>query len=141
MFKFLYDASSLIEAIKLRRLDLLVRNYVQWLTYYEVLNALWKEVCLTRTLPLDRAFQLVALIKRVINYMDVLDVEGLEEEIFRVAVKLELTAYDASYVVLAQKHGLILVSEDEKLRSTAQRVVKSISVEELLRNNLGSSEE
>jgi predicted nucleic acid-binding protein len=73
--------------------------------------------------------------------MDALDVEGLEEEIFKAAVKLELTAYDASYVVLAQKHGLILVSEDEKLRSTAQRAVKSISVEELLRNNLGSSEE
>jgi hypothetical protein len=29
MYKFLYDASSLIEAIKLRRLDLLARNYVQ----------------------------------------------------------------------------------------------------------------
>jgi predicted nucleic acid-binding protein len=52
--------------------------------------------------------------------MKILDPRGLEEEILQVAIQLELTAYDFSYVVLAMEIGLILVTEDEKLREKAK---------------------
>jgi predicted nucleic acid-binding protein len=47
-------------------------------------------------------------------------IPGLEEEILQVAIQLELTAYDFSYVVLAMEIGLILVTEDKKLREKAK---------------------
>jgi len=53
-------------------------------------------------------------------YHKILDSRDLEEEILQVATQLELTAYDFSYVVLAMKHGLTLVTEDEKLREKAK---------------------
>ncbi len=37
----------------------------------------------------------------------------------RVAIQLELTVYDSSYIVLAVKHNLTLVTEDEGLREKA----------------------
>jgi predicted nucleic acid-binding protein len=69
--------------------------------------------------------------------MKILDPRGLEEEILRVAIQLELTVYNTSYVVLAMKHGLTLVTEDEKLREKAKKLVKTVSLDELttLRNN------
>ncbi len=38
--RLLFDASSLIYALKLRRPDVLRDNHVQWLTIYEALNGL-----------------------------------------------------------------------------------------------------
>jgi predicted nucleic acid-binding protein len=51
----LFDASSLVKALKLGRVELLYRSYAQWLTFYEVLNAVWKEVYLSKTISAGRA--------------------------------------------------------------------------------------
>jgi len=40
-------------------------------------------------------------------------------------------AHDSSYVVLAQKRGLTLVTGDNELRSRAQGLVRCASVDEL----------
>ena len=48
--KLLFDASSVIYALKLRSLKVLYDNYIQWLTIYEVVNALWKEATLTKAI-------------------------------------------------------------------------------------------
>jgi predicted nucleic acid-binding protein len=47
---YLFDASSIIRALKEARLLPLRNQAIQWLTIYEVLNALWKEVNLLRIL-------------------------------------------------------------------------------------------
>ncbi|MEM1557362.1 MAG: type II toxin-antitoxin system VapC family toxin [Thermoproteota archaeon] len=49
------------------------------------------------------------------------------------ALKHGMTAHDASYVVLAEKHGLVLVTEDKEFRRKAGRIVKMIGLEEVLR--------
>jgi hypothetical protein len=36
----LYNSSSLMKALKERKVDLLAGNYIQWLTIYEVSNTL-----------------------------------------------------------------------------------------------------
>jgi hypothetical protein len=55
---------------------------------------------------------------------------GLEEEILRVAIQLELTAHDSPYVVLAMENGLILVTEDRKLQEK-RKLIKAISSDEV----------
>ena len=59
-------------------------------------------------------------------------IPGLEGEILRVAIQLELTAYDSSYLVLAVKHGLTLVTEDGKLREKVKKLVKAASLDEVV---------
>jgi predicted nucleic acid-binding protein len=126
----LFDASSLVKALKLGRVELLYAR--AWLTFYEVLNAVWKEVYLSKTISAGRAVELARLLNRVARFMRVLSVEGLEEEVLRTAIDLGLTAYDSSYVVLARKFNLKLVTEDEELKAKARKLVKCASVEELM---------
>jgi predicted nucleic acid-binding protein len=108
------------------------RSYAQWLTFYEVLNAVWEEVYLSKTISAGRAVELARLLNRVARFMRVLSVEGLEEEVLRTAIDLGLTAYDSSYVVLAQKFNLKLVTEDKELKARVRKLVKCASVKELL---------
>jgi predicted nucleic acid-binding protein len=42
--------------------------------------------------------------------MEIIDPRGIEEEILRIAIQPELTAYDSPYIVLAMKHGLTELS-------------------------------
>jgi predicted nucleic acid-binding protein len=128
---YLFDSSSVIKALKLGKVDVLVGGYIQWLTIYETLNALWKEVHLLRTIPEDRALEFTETLERLFDFMKILDVRGLERGVLEVAVKLGVTVYDSSYIVLARRYGLTLVTEDRRLRAKAQEVVRCVSVDEL----------
>jgi predicted nucleic acid-binding protein len=128
---YLFDSSSIIKALKLGKVDVLVGGYIQWLTIYETLNALWKEVHLLRTIPEDKALELTEILGRLFDFMKILDVRGLERGVLEVAVKLGVTVYDSSYIVLARRYGLTLVTEDRRLRAKAQEVVRCVSVDEL----------
>ena len=134
MGEYLLDASSFIKALKLKRPEVVVKNFVQWLTAYEVLNAIWREARLARSMREDRALELASLVKELLGHAKVLDIRGLEEEVLRTALRLGLTAYDSSYVVLAKEHGLTLVTEDYELKERAREVVKVTSVDEVLRS-------
>lgn len=134
MAKYLFDASSLVYALKLKRLDLLDGNYVQWLTVYEVLNGVWKEAFLLGRLDKGKAVEFASiLVAEALGLLNILEPRGCEREIMEVALKHGLTAYDASYVVLAEKHGLVLVTEDREFRRKADRIVKMVSLEEVSR--------
>ncbi len=131
MSRLLFDSSSLIKALKQGRVDLLARNYIHWLTIYEVLNAIWKETRLLKTIPEDKVIAFAEILKQVTDLMKILDPKGLEEDMLRTAIQRGITTYDASYIVLAMKHGLILVTEDSKLRAKARGVVETTSLDEL----------
>jgi predicted nucleic acid-binding protein len=128
---YLFDSSSIIKSLKLGKVNVLVGGYIQWLTIYETLNALWKEVHLLRTIPEDRALEFTEVLGRLFDFMKILDVRGLERGVLEVAVKLGVTVYDSSYIVLARRYGLTLVTEDRRLRAKAQEVVRCVSVDEL----------
>jgi len=130
--RLLFDASSIIYLMKLRNLGLACDNYIQWLTVYEVINALWKEAALFKSLSTREAGKLVEIFAKMVDFMKLLSPRPYEREILEVAGKLKMTAYDASYVVLAKHYGLRLVSEDGELRRKAGNVVKALSVDELL---------
>ncbi|MCC6054451.1 MAG: hypothetical protein LM589_03965, partial [Thermosphaera sp.] len=71
------------------------------MTIYKVLNALWKETHLLKSIPESKVVALAEVLKQVIGTMEILDHRGLEEGILRIAIQPELTAYDSSYIVLA----------------------------------------
>jgi len=100
------------------------------LTIYKVLNALWKEMHLLKSIPERKVEALAEALKQVIGTMEILDPRGIEEEILRIAIQPELSAYDSSYIVIAMKHGLTLVTGDNKLRDKAKKLVKAISLDE-----------
>ncbi|MCC6021905.1 MAG: type II toxin-antitoxin system VapC family toxin [Desulfurococcaceae archaeon] len=128
----LFDASSFIKALKLGKPEVLVDNSIQWLTIYEVVNALWREAYLLKFTSIDKVLQLVDIVVDVIRYMRILNISNLEKEVLRMSVELGLTAYDASYIVLAQKYGLTLVTEDRKLMSKAQKYINVTPLDTLL---------
>lgn len=129
---YLFDASSLIYAVKMKNIELLHDNCIQWLTVYEVVNALWKEVHLIRSLSVEDVHKLLKVILDVIEFMRVLSPHPYEPDIIATAHKLSLTAYDASYVVLAKKNDLVLVTEDWKLRKKAQAIINVASINEII---------
>ena len=129
--KFLFDASSVIYALKLRSLKALYDNYIQWLTIYEVINALWKEAILTKAISPQEASEIVKLFTKTVEFTKILSPHPYEDEILSTARELNVTAYDASYIVLAGKNGLTLVTEDRKLRTKAEKLVKAVSLTQI----------
>lgn len=129
---YLFDASSLVYAIKLKRIGVLAGNYVQELTIYEVLNTLWKEAYILRRMSRKEAESLLDVFVRLLSYLKILDLRGLESEVFKIAVENGLTAYDASYLTLARREKLTLVTEDVKLRNVASTMIRVVSLDEIL---------
>ncbi len=135
MEKLLFDASSIVYSLKLRKIRILAGNYVQWLTVYEVVNAIWKEVSLVGSLSLKEANELLEIFLEVIEHMTILEPRSYELKILSIALETGLTTYDASYVVLAREKGLKLVTEDSKLRERAEELVETSSLDQLLENH------
>lgn len=130
--RFLLDASSIVYALKLRNLKIIYENYVQWLTVYEVVNALWKEALLVGSISVQEASSIIELFTEIMKFVEFLSPHPYEGEIFDMASRLRVTVYDASYIVLAREKGLSLVTEDKRLRSKAEEMVKVFSLSELL---------
>ncbi len=133
----LFDASSLVYALKTRRLNLLVDNYALDLTVYEVLNAFWKEAVLLKHISVEDAVKLSSVAAKAMGLMKLIDIRGLEEAVVKAAAELRLTAYDASYVVAAERHGLTLVTEDRRLAARASGRVRVMSLDEAAEEERG----
>ena len=63
--------------------------------------------------------------------MTILGPKGLEQETVRIAVSEGITVYDASYISLARRRTLTLVSENQKLAHTARKYVDVTSLDNL----------
>ena len=132
MGNLLFDASSLVFLLKLRKLKLLSNSYIHWLTVYEVANALWKEAYMIGSINAEEARKIIDVLRGVVDVMNVLSPHPHEHEILETAVKLGITAHDASYIVLAKNNGFSLVTEDVELRDKARKMIKVMSVSEIL---------
>ena len=128
---YLVDASSLVKALKEAKLVPLGGQALQWLTVYEVLNALWKEAHLLHRFSLEEASSLASVFTELIRNMVILEPNGLEHDILRIAASNGLTVYDASYIALAKKHNLTLVTEDRKLSQAADGIIRTASLDDI----------
>lgn len=113
-------------------------NYLQTssildLTFYEVGNAIWKDTCLTKFITkaesqtLQKSLQIVLAKTEKIIY----DATTFQK-IFKISEAENLSFYDSSYLFTAKEKSLILVTEDKKLRSKAEKHVETKNLSLLL---------
>ena len=89
--------------------------YAPFLMAFEVTNIAWKKVNRDPSQRLEILEGLTAALNTPINWTAIDFNETL-----KLALETGLTAYDASYLYLAQTLGMPLATFDRKLRSTAQ---------------------
>lgn len=141
--KYLLDASALIPLVTRRGKQLIIdasrENLVTTdLALYEACNSLWKLATLLKTIPIEDTVNVAITLKdlaarSVIQPVDFTKLD-FSQTLMR-AHKERLTFYDASYITTAENTEAILVTEDEKLRKTAKKFVRTTSYTEL-ENNL-----
>ncbi len=129
--KYLFDASSLVRALKETRLIPLGGQAVHWLTIYEFLNVLWKEVHLLHKLSSEEASSLVTDFTEILREMVILEPRGLEEITLWIAISKGITAYDASYIAIAKNYNLTLVTEDRKLLRAASSIINAVNLDDI----------
>jgi len=106
-------------------------GFILDLTIYEAANVVWKEYYLLNKISMDTAAKFIEVLSKIFEVIDVLSVKGLESEVFNIAVKHGLTIYDASYVTVAMRRKLTLVTDDKELRETVSHIVKTVTSDDL----------
>ena len=99
------------------------------LVYYEVGNVVWRECFLLKRIIPKEATKLLKSIFAMLQAMDVavLEDEELGSAILNMAGRLNITYYDAAYLIEAQKLKT-LVTDAEKLTKAAKSVgVKTLT--------------
>ncbi len=129
---YLFDASSVVNIVKRNLPTLLADGITLDLALYESLNAIWKEHTLLKKIDEDTALAFIRTLKNVFNVIRTLSVAGLEEEVFLFASEDCSTVYDASYVFIAKKERLILVTDDQDLREKASKSLRVMCTEDLV---------
>lgn len=113
--KYLFDSSALFKVIKENKIEVLAGNYTLELARYELGNIVWKDYALQAKVSIQESKMMIQAIKRTLSMMDILGIDGSEEEILEIAMKLKITFYDASYAYFAKKKELQLITEDTRL--------------------------
>jgi predicted nucleic acid-binding protein len=137
MKQYLLDASAFMLLIKkadaFSTFECLKDSSILDLTYYEVGNAVWKETVLLKLLTPEGARTLQTMAQSVLARTDRMSTESDSfEKIIEIAITEKLTFYDASYIYFAKEKALRLVTEDEELKTKAQKYVKVQNVTSLL---------
>ncbi len=133
--KYLLDASALVPLLTRSGRNLIdTASQADLITtdlgIYETCQAFWKLTTLMKTISLQEAQELVALLKELTNKNLVLNISFNAIDLqstLALAQSNHITFYDASYLVATQKVKGILVTEDQKLSKTANRHIKTIS--------------
>ena len=106
------------------------------LASYETGNIIWKEHHIHKRLAGSEAAELIDVVNSIIDRMQKVSLRGMQSKILEAATKLNISYYDASYVIAASHSGGILITEDKKLAQKASAVVNVKSCNELLSGKL-----
>ncbi len=128
---YLFDASSIVNLVKRGLVRVFEHGTTIDLALYEALNAVWKEHKLLGRIDEETAREYVEILAGIFEAIQMVSIRSLEEEVFRFASKENLTIYDASYLYIAVKNKLILVTDDGKLRDRASKYVETLSSSQL----------
>jgi predicted nucleic acid-binding protein len=116
---FLFDSSAIVNIVKRRRARYLAGCTLD-LAFYEIINSIWKEAFLIKALPEDAA---LALLKEAVEAWRILPKLVVNElKVIENARSHMIPAYDAAYLTAATENGLILVTDDSKLKSISNGI-------------------
>jgi predicted nucleic acid-binding protein len=121
----LFDASSILALVRdLKGAAPLVLSEGSTLSlaFYEVGNAIWKECKLHERLTPQEGEDLLKTIFAIIRAMDMETLGGEDSagQVLKLALRVNLTYYDACYLAKAKESRRILVSSDSKLLEAAK---------------------
>ena len=108
-----------------------VKNSVSMdLAVKEVSNAIWKDYAVRKLIDYETALALFKIMSQLVGVNVVLEPEEKYiEEAFKIALKTDITVYDALYIALAKSKNLSLLTLDVKQRKTAEATgVKTVSI-------------
>jgi len=127
---YLFDSSAIIALVERKKLDELLEGYTIELAFYELGNAVCKQVHLCKTLSTDDAKIALDALISVFNKMH--KIQGVEPlSVLTVALKEGLTYYDAAYLQAAVNNKMTLVTDHEKLKRVGNTYVKTVTSSEI----------
>ena len=128
---YLFDASAIVNLIKKGFMKAFIKGFSLNLALYETMNAIWKEHKFGK-IDEETALEYIEVLTMAFKLFEILSISAYEKEVLKLAVKEELTIYDASYLFLAIKNKLILVTDDEKLKNKSLKYIKVLNSKDLL---------
>lgn len=129
---YLFDASSIVNLVKKGVVKFFSIGSTIDLALYESINAVWKEYKLLKRFDKNIALEFIKILGDIFNIIDTFSIKSLEKEVFEIASKEGLTIYDASYIAIAEKNNLILVTDDHVLMKKASNYVKTMNSSDFL---------
>jgi DNA phosphorothioation-dependent restriction protein DptG len=123
--KYLVDASALYPLLLSGKAFNLEQFAVSSLTEYELGNALWKEAKKKRIKFKDAA----QTFSETLSELKKISIDGINNTL-ALAIERNLTFYDASYAHVAEKEGLLLVTEDTELLKKCKCAIKTKDIED-----------
>jgi predicted nucleic acid-binding protein len=126
----IFDSSAIISICGERKIDKLLGGWTLNLAFYELGNAVWKQVFLHKTITIDEANTVLDPLTEVFTKLKKPKTEDALD-ILKIAVKETLTYFDAAYIQTAVKNNLTLVTDDEKLLETGKKYVETITSKQL----------
>jgi predicted nucleic acid-binding protein len=130
----LLDASALINIMinnGSSALELLDAQFVLDLTVYEVGNVLWRLVNMEKKISARQGCSLLDSFLLLVQYMEVLTISGIEKSVTELSLQKSLTFYDASYLAVAVKNSLTLVTDDKQFAEASRKSVKVLGSADL----------
>ena len=133
----IFDSSAIIlilQKFKREAISILEDKFTLDLALYELGNVIWKEYVLQNVFSPEDA---IANIKKLAKIMSIMKIEKLntEEDVaeaMKLATKLKLTFYDSSYLYVAKKLNLTLITEDMELKNKAEKAgIEAKTTEEI----------
>ena len=137
--KCVLDSSTIaiiFKRLKGEAVDVLEENIMLDLAFYELGNMIWKECTLKNLISLEEGINRAGQLAKALEVVEAAKIRSPEDfkEVMRLATELGLTFYDTSYLQVAKKRSLPLVTEDRELRDKARQAgVKAMTVNELLK--------
>jgi predicted nucleic acid-binding protein len=126
----LFDASAIINLCGEKKLEELLQGWTISLAYYELGNAVWKQVYKYKKISLDEARTLLEpLIEVFMRLKKPKKENGIE--LLEIAAKEGITFYDASYLQAAIHNNLTLITDDKQLYKKGKKYVKTLTTNDL----------
>ena len=133
--RYLIDASALYTLLKRRRdivVEIIDASAIIDLTKYEIGDALWVE---WRRGLIENPKRTMRGWMKLLSFIREIQLDkGELDEVENLALELSLPFYDASYIHIARRMGLTLLTDDVEMRDKAAKLgVKTLTTVEFLK--------
>lgn len=119
----IFDASAILNLLEEGTLPDFSESATINLALYEIGNAVWKQVHLTKRLNQSQGEKIIISASLLIDKMKYINIDVVNA--LKIAVKEGLTFYDASYIQIAYSTRSELITDDKKLRDKAEKYVET----------------